>query len=112
MKHLITPAENIKPETWVSHFESLATVDDKCVDRVSELQHLVEELENQPVYNNLDNVIKLCEIHMAISKLKNNKALVLDSISNEMIKAAQGSLVPCFLKLFNACLSSGQYLSQ
>ena len=33
---------NIKPETWVSHFESHATVDDKFVDRVSELQHLVE----------------------------------------------------------------------
>ena len=37
-----SPAENIKPETWVSHFESLATVEDKFVDRVSELQHLVE----------------------------------------------------------------------
>lgn len=37
-----SPAENIEPETWVSHFESLATVDDKFVDRVSELQHLVE----------------------------------------------------------------------
>lgn len=107
-----SPAENIKPETWVSHFESLATVDDKFVDRVSKLQHLVEGFENQPVYNNLDNVIKPCEIHKAISKLKNNKAVGLDSISNEMIKGAQSSLAPCFLKLFNACLSSGQYPSQ
>ena len=107
-----SPAENIKPETWVSQSESLATVDDKFVDRVSELQHLVEGLENQPVCNNLDNVIKPCEIHKAISELKNNKAVGLDSISNEMIKAAQGSLAPCFLKLFNACLSNGQYPSQ
>lgn len=107
-----SPAENIKPETWVSHFQSLATVDDKFVDRVSELQHLVKELEKQPIYNNLDNVIKSCEIHKAISNLKNNKAVGLDSISNEMIKAAQGFLAPCFLKLFNACLSSGQYPSQ
>ena len=106
-----SPAENIKRETWVSQSESLATVDDKFVDRVSELQHFVEGLENQPVYNNLDNVIKPCEIHKTISKLKNDKAVGLDSISNEMIKAAEGSLAPCFLKLFNACLSSGPYPS-
>ena len=36
----------------------------------------------------------------------------MDSISNEVIQAAQCSLAPWFLKLFNACLSSGQYPSQ
>ena len=104
-----SPADNIKPGTWVFHFESLDTVDDKFEDRVSALQHLTKELEKQPVYNNLDNVIKPSEIHKAISKLKNKKPVGLDSISNEMLKAAHGTLAPCFLKLFNACLSSGQY---
>ena len=47
-----------------------------------------------------------------MNKLKNNKSAGLDSLSNEMLKAAQCSLGSCLLKLFNACLSSGHYPSQ
>lgn len=59
-----------------------------------------------------DEPFILDEVYKAISKLKNNRAVGLDSISNEMLKAAQTSLGPCLLKLFNACLSSGQYPTQ
>ena len=52
--------------------------------------------------NNLDQIIKIEEIYKTISKLKNNKAVGLDSVSNEMLKAAQSSLGSCLLKLFNA----------
>ena len=103
------PAENIKPEEWISHFESLGKLDDKFKDRATQLHYQVQELERQPVYNNLDNPIKLDEIYKAINKLKNNKAVGLDSVSNEMLKAAQNSIGSCLLKLFNACLSGGQY---
>ena len=72
----------------------------------------MQEQESQPIFNHLDNVIKVEEIYNAISKLKNKKAIGLDSISNEMFKAAQSSLGSCLLKLFNACLSSGQYPAQ
>lgn len=99
----------MKPEEWVSHFESLGKLDDKFKDRATQLHYQVQELERQPVYNNLDNPIKLDEIYKAINKLKNNKAAGLDSVSNEMLKAAQNSIGSCLLKLFNACLSGGQY---
>ena len=97
---------------WVSHFESLSKLDDNFKDRAFQLHHQVQELESQPIFNHLENVIKVEEIYKAISKLKNKKAVGLDSISNEMLKAAQTSLGSCLLKLFNACLSSGQYPAQ
>ena len=79
-------------EAWVSHFESLGKLDDNFKNRAFQLHHQVQELERQPVFNHLDNVIKVEEIYKAISKLKNKKAVGLDSISNEMLKAAQTSL--------------------
>ncbi|MEW8547927.1 MAG: reverse transcriptase family protein [Candidatus Thiodiazotropha sp.] len=111
-KYKTSPAENIKPESWVSHFQSLGEIPKKFEDRVSQLHNLVHTLESQPVFNYLDSVITIDEINNAVKKLKNNKATGLDTVSNEMLKAAQSYLGPCLLKLFNACLSSGQYPSQ
>ena len=86
-----SPAENIKPESWIPHFESLSKIDNKFKDRASQLNQFVQNLESQSVYNNLDHIIKKEEIYKAIRKLKNNKAVGLDSVSNEILKAAQSS---------------------
>ena len=85
-KYNNTSIENIKPEAWVSHFESLGKLDDNFKDRAFQLHHQVQELESQPIFNHLDNVIKVEKIYEAISKLKNKKAVGLDSISNEMLR--------------------------
>jgi len=47
------------------------------------------------------------EIRTAAKKLKNNKSPFSDKIKNEMIKSSLNELMPVYLKLFNAVLSSG-----
>jgi hypothetical protein len=49
------------------------------------------------------------EISKAISKLKCGKSPGLDNISTNMLKCAQNELLPSIEKLFNSCLSSGNY---
>jgi hypothetical protein len=60
-------------------------------------------------YNELDVSISQEEILKAISKLKNNKSPGLDNITNNMLKSGQQRLLPCLKKIFNACLTSGNY---
>lgn len=103
------PCENISSDDWLLHFKSLGQVEDRFKVRVDQLKTLVEQLEKQPVYTNLDNTIKLSEVCKSICKLKSNKAAGLDSICNEMLKCSQNALGPCYLKIFNACLSNGLY---
>ena len=66
-KYNNTSIESIKPEAWVSHFESLGKLDDNFKDRAFQLHNQVQELENQPIFNHLDNVIKVEEIYKAIN---------------------------------------------
>ena len=70
-KYNNTSIESIKPEAWVSHFESLGKLDDNFKDRAFQLHHPVQELE---IFNHLDNVIKVEEIYKAISKLKKKES--------------------------------------
>jgi hypothetical protein len=60
-------------------------------------------------FNELDNLISAKEISQAISGFKCCKAPCLDYISNYMIKQWQNVLIPCLVKIFNACLSYGLY---
>ena len=53
-----SPAENIKPESWISHFQSLGKIDNKFKDNASQLNQLVQNLESKPIYNNRDQIIK------------------------------------------------------
>ena len=66
-------------------------------------------MDNKITFNFLDVVIKQSEISKSISKLKNNKASGLDSVSNEMLKSGISTLLPCLHKLFNLVFSSGIY---
>lgn len=93
-----SPAKNIKPESWVSYFQSLGEIDNKFEERASQSHQLVQHLENQPVINNLDRVITIEEIYKAVNKLKNNKAADIDSISNEMLKGDPVFLGSMFIK--------------
>ena len=57
--------------------------------------------------HSLDYLITELEIRTAAKKLKNNKSPFSDKIKNEMIKSSLNQLMPVYLKLFNAVLSSG-----
>ena len=49
------------------------------------------------------------ELDIAIKKLKNNKSVSEDLISNEMLKNLSGKSEKLLLKLFNECLQQGVY---
>lgn len=60
-------------------------------------------------FNELDMHINKTDISKAISKLKYGKSSGLDNISTNMLKCAQNELLPSIEKLFNSCLSNGNY---
>jgi hypothetical protein len=73
---------------------------------------LLNDLEKDKIFNELDYIISEEEIMKAIKDLKNNKADGFDIIINEMLKCGQSVLVKPLSKLFNIILSSGENLSQ
>ena len=58
---------------------------------------------------NLNMEFTLQELEKVINKLKNNKSVSLDLISNEMLKNSKLCLRKVLLKLFNGCLEQGTY---
>ena len=102
----------VEPSAWVSHFTNLNQTREHFGPRLQEIKKSLDSLEKEKIFNELDYLISTDEINKAISKLKCNKSPGLDNISNNMLKSGQKVLTPCIQKLFNACLSSGNYPSQ
>ena len=59
--------------------------------------------------NNLNADFTLQELGVCVNKLKINKSVSSDLVSNEMIKYTTGSMRLIILKLFNSCLQRGIY---
>ena len=57
----------------------------------------------------LNQQISIQEVKLAISKLKLNKSPSLDLITNEMLKNSNEDLQAIISRLFNGCLSHGEY---
>ena len=103
-------SKNISGDEWQSYFSKLFS-NENCDNKTAEIVKNVKlpELEKEKVYNELSFRIEISEISKAIKALKNHKAVGLDCLSNEMIKAGENSLINPILKLFNCILSSGNY---
>jgi hypothetical protein len=84
-------------------------VKDEFKERLKNLEIQLDMLEKQTTFNELDMQISKAEISKAISKLKYGKSPGLDNTSTNMLKCAQNELLPSIEKLFNSCLSSGNY---
>ena len=95
----------VDPSSWVPHFTNLNTIKDNFKKRVKELDSLLDTLEKQKLFNELDKTISQKEITDAISKLKYNKSPGLDNLSNNMLKSGQLVLLHSLQKLFNACFT-------
>jgi hypothetical protein len=89
--------------------QTLIRFKDKFKQQVTVLEGQLKTLEKVKIFNELDVSISQEEILKAISKLKNNKSPGLDNITNNMLKSGQQRLLPCLKKIFNACLTSGNY---
>ena len=102
-------SSSVDPSTWVSHFKNLNEIKDDFKQRLEHLESQLDTVEKEIIFNELDMRISLDEISKAIGKLKYNKSPGLDNISNNMLKSGKTTLLPCLHKLFNFCLSTGNY---
>jgi hypothetical protein len=93
---------------WFKHFQNLSQGDVDMTRDAEILKH-IDEMEDIPVFNQLDYTITQEEIRQAVRKLKNGKAAGLDNIKNEMIKAGVNELIGPLTLLFNNILSTGNY---
>ena len=78
--------------------------DDVTSTPLSNNSQLTKELVNE-----LNRDFTLQEIKYATKKLKNNKSVSDDLISNEMLKNSNEKLQLVVVKLFNTCLQHGTY---
>ena len=99
----------ISSSAWLQHFQGLNNVQDQFLPRIQFLEKKLKEAEKIPCFNELDFPITECEISAAICSIKSNKSPGLDNITNNMLKCSHSTLLLCFKKLFNACLTSGIY---
>lgn len=98
---------DVSTDAWFSYFKNLNEKETNA--SCDYLKDKLKDMEREKIFTELDNLISKTEIEKAISTLKNKKASGFDSILNEMLKSSQIYLVPCFQKLLNSTLNSGNF---
>ena len=76
------------------------------IELITFLNHWFIE-EKLKTFSNLEFYILSQELQLVVVSLKNNKAVGLDSISNDMLKCGFSQLKNCFMKFF----TNGSYPS-
>lgn len=102
-------SSNISPSAWVNHFENLNELKAEFVEQIKNLENKLNCSEKEKCFTELDIKISETEISNAISSIKPNKAAGLDNITNNMLKSGQFLLLPSLHKMFNFCLTYGEY---
>jgi hypothetical protein len=102
-------ADKIPLNEWEHYFTKLHHGSKMRDDRKTTILTGIQEEEKCKIYEQTDNPVTEKEIINSIKNLKNNKAVGLDQISNEMIKYSQHILLPLLCKLFNTILVAGIY---
>ena len=102
----------INPQEWLDYFNKLLS--DSKIDQIKELETVqkLKDLEKIQTFTPLDFTLKPDEISSAIKTLKLNKAVGLDSVCNEMLKAGIDSLIAPITHLFNTIFSSSNFPHQ
>jgi exonuclease III len=104
-----SPGNNISPNDWYDYFKLLNSIPQQNIDIEKRFGETLNTMEKSNIFNELCYTITESEVSKAISRLKNGKAVGLDGISNEMIKASQHILLQCLTKVFNTIFVSGKY---
>lgn len=99
----------IPPEEMQDHFSTLNILPEKFQERAREIETILDNSKNNFSSCKLDYLISKEEVSKCLHALKNGKSSGLDSISNEMLKYSEASLLPCILKIFNDILKLGVY---
>ena len=104
---------NLDPDVFHEYFKELNEgVKNPFLDNTfkSEIESKLIGLKGSVYIDILDKVITMDELKNVIMSLKNNKAVGLDSISNEIIKCSFIFMSTLLLKLYNNVLDSSTYV--
>ena len=99
----------IDENEWINHYTKLLGPKRHDADKAKEIEKEVNAMKNEPYFSELDYQISQNEIFKAVKSLKNNKAVGIDQISNEMIKAAMPLMINPLKNIFNAILCNKHY---
>jgi hypothetical protein len=94
---------------WLRHFEKLHSQHQLHKEQNEIITHLKDVEKTKDKYKELDQPITENELFNAAKKLKMNKAVYNDRISNEIIKFSVTFLSLGYVKLFNNILTSGRF---
>ena len=100
-------SECLSAQEWVDYFGYLLYKSN--MENCSELEAYITNMLETNTFSNLDYRITQKEIKYCISKLKHGKAVGMDRISAEMIKASTDQLISVYEKLFNSIFRQGIY---
>ena len=98
----------IEPDTWFTHFSELLG---KSKDKTISETYMEEYVKNNCdlLSSELDRRFTKLELKGAIKRLKNNKSVSFDKISNEMLKCSFETMHGPIILLFNTCLKFNIY---
>lgn len=104
------PADKIEPGVWYDYLLKLNKSPPSHTS--NSISDKIIELAKDKSFCELDFMVQEGEINEVIKGLKSNKAVGLDSVSNEMIKSSASQLTPYLQQIFNKVLSLGIYPEQ
>ena len=102
-------ADKISPGDWYDYLVK----HNHCSEPIdNDILHKINNNLKPTQFTELDYTFKPDEIHKSIKQLKNNKSPGLDSITNEMLKCCNDTMIQCLTNLFNKIYSTGNYPDQ
>ena len=99
----------IDDKEWINHYIKLLGPKVYNEDIANKIKAEIDNIKNEPYFSELDFAISNEEIYKATKTLKNNKAVGIDQINNEMIKTAIPVICNPLRNLFNAMLCNKYY---
>ena len=102
--------DKIKPEAWYDYFQDLLGKKSVHGEKDANMERMISELAKN-MSNAMDDKISFHEVNTVIKNLKNRKAVSMDIISNEIIKASFEVIPETYVILFNHIYDSGHYPS-
>ena len=110
-KKVTDSTSQVSPENWRDHFKSLLGSPVQQTPAETELVDFVQ-LHRDGAKSELDLPFTKAELLAATNRLKNNKAISFDRVSNEMLKTSKLVIGDQLLLLFNSILESAIYPSE
>ena len=99
----------IDENDWINHYTKLLGSKTYEANKLEDIKKKISEIIEEPYFSDLDFSISTNEINKAVRSLKNDKAVGIDQVNNEMIKASMSFIISPLKAIFNAILLYKHY---